>query len=222
MRFRLLYEGELRARNGEPRGTQRDRLANHKQDIRKQLHPQLRELWRTHGFLSTAEVWPEDYRLSRSAFEGTWVFEPDRNTRLPLADVVAKLHETMGYRFVPLVRREWNLHCKLHILFLRRDPPGEVMRAGDLDNRLKTLIDGLRLPHSENELGDYAVPAEGEEPFFCLLEDDDLITDVSVESERLLIPPIRSTHSTQAEVRAIITVEVRPYEVTQFNLGFSA
>lgn len=221
MRFRLLYDGELRSRNRESRGTQ-VRLANHKQDIRRQLHPQLRELWQTHGFLANAKVWPEDYRINRAAFEGTWAFEPDQKAHLPLVQVVAQVHENIGYKFVPLVRRDWKLQCSLHILFLRRDPPGEVVRAGDLDNRIKTLIDGLRMPHSLNELGDYGAPTDDQHPFFCLLEDDDLISGMSVESERLLIPPRNKSDEVRSEVRAVITVDVKPYEVTTFNLSFSA
>lgn len=54
-------------------------------------------------------------------------------------------------------------------------------RLGDIDNRLKTLFDALRLPNQTNELVGYDNPAPDENPFFCLLEDDSLITHVSVE-----------------------------------------
>jgi hypothetical protein len=34
----------------------------------------------------------------------------------------------------------------LNILFLRADIPGKVVQSGDIDNRLKTLFDALRMP----------------------------------------------------------------------------
>jgi len=76
----------------------------------------------------------------------------------------------------------------LEILFLRRDNPGYLIASGgDIDNRIKVLFDGLRMPNTVAELG--GIPLEpDEDPFFCLLEDDNLITSVSVTTDRLLIP----------------------------------
>jgi len=79
------------------------------------------------------------------------------------------------------------LVCRLDILFLRRSPPGEIVKhGGDLDNRLKTLFDALRVPDS---IGDNWQPEGSETPlFFCLLKDDALITEVNVSTDMLLEP----------------------------------
>jgi hypothetical protein len=76
----------------------------------------------------------------------------------------------------------------LDILFLRRDGPGSLIKSGgDIDNRLKVLFDGLRMPQGSEELcGDS--PCQDEDPFYCLLEDDKLISKVQVETNWLLTP----------------------------------
>ena len=52
-----------------------------------------------------------------------------------------------GNRFVPLVSKAGGFTCSLDILFLRRDDPeGPIESGGDIDNRLKVLLDGLRMP----------------------------------------------------------------------------
>ncbi len=79
-------------------------------------------------------------------------------------------------------------HCRLDILFLRRDAPGNLIKSGgDLDNRLKVLFDGLKMPGSAEELGGVQ-PGADEDPFFCLTEDDALITEVTIKTDRLLKP----------------------------------
>ena len=85
----------------------------------------------------------------------------------------------------PLVLKRFSLLCALKILFLRRDIPGKAIIAGDIDNRVKTLIDALRMPNSQNELvGDDVEPRFGDDPFFCLLADD--IKSVVFPSRRTL------------------------------------
>jgi hypothetical protein len=95
-----------------------------------------------------------------------------------------------------------------------------VVSAGDLDNRIKTLIDALRKPHSANELRGNEIPAPGEDPFFCLLEDDDLVTALSVETDMLLDPPV-ADDAAQRQVKLIISVELKPSHITMFNLSFA-
>ena len=77
----------------------------------------------------------------------------------------------------------------------------------------KTLLDGLRVPHGsmEGQLEDVNAPDPA--PFFCLLEDDSLVTKVSVESEQLLRPAAAD------EVVAIISVHVKRTVLTPANLA---
>jgi hypothetical protein len=63
-----------------------------------------------------------------------------------------------------------------------------VMQGGDLDGRLKTLFDALRLPDNVAEAGGVG-PGEDENPFFCLLQDDKSISEVSVTTDQLLVLP---------------------------------
>lgn len=219
MRFRLIYEGELKSNQRDPIGNQHDRLAEHKQSIRKVFHRQLKHLWETNWFLSSCRVFPGDYGLDRLA--GDEPLALDESGRMPLVDAVACKHRQDSYRFVPLVRKDWRLMCSLQILFLRHDPPGSVVHAGDLDNRIKTLVDALRRPEGASELRGNEIPAEGEDPFFCLLEDDSLVSGLAVESDRLLEPPKGRKDEHRREVHVVVTADVRPIDVTNFNLSFA-
>lgn len=161
MKFRLVYDGELPSEQRGPAAV--------KQQIRRQFHPQLRSLWEQHPWLS-------DKTKDRS---------PDRRT----VDKIAAAYNKCGFNFVPLVRESNGMACRLEILVLLRKEPYRVFTGGgDLDNRIKTLIDGLRMPGNNcTELAG-AVPEAGEDPFFCLLDDDKLIYEFNVTTDRLLAP----------------------------------
>lgn len=102
-------------------------------------------------------------------------------------DVIANDFVVSGYRFLPLVNNRFGLACSLDILFLRRDDPGALIHGGDIDNRIKVLFDALRMPKLE-DIQHIGTPQIGENPFFCLLEDDNLITDIKITTDRLLTP----------------------------------
>jgi len=93
-----------------------------------------------------------------------------------------------------------------------------LIGKGDLDNRLKTLFDALRRPTNTKEFGGYDRPDESENPFFCLLEDDALVTKVSVESD-VLLEAVKSGYNTHS-TRLVMTVTLRPYITTWDNIGF--
>lgn len=115
--------------------------------------------------------------------------------------------------FKPLVRKSFALNCGLKITFLRNGPAGKVYQGGDLDNRLKTLLDSLSVPpHAEHVLTDAAI----DDPIYCLVEDDSLITGISIETERLLARPGAS----ESEVRLIIEVDVRVSDSRIYNYSF--
>lgn len=220
VRFRLTYEGELRS-NQKDEDNGYVPLAKHKHSIRRGFHRQLKSLWETNKFLNEHEVYPTDYVTGRSPDtdaskrDGLGVTD-----RLRLVNAIADQYVENGYRFVPLVRESTFLLCGLDVLFLRRDfPGGGVISAGDIDNRVKTLIDALRKPKSAAELSGIQ-PGQDENPFFCLLEDDSQVSSLSVEADRLLAPP-SGKESQASQVRIVVTVTLRPYHVTMFNLGFA-
>ncbi len=221
MRFRLIYSGELKSNQRDPVTGQRDRLADHKFAIRREFHKQLKHHWSSNWFLSSARVYAKDYGATISASDNAARWGVDENERVPLANAVAHNHELYGCHFVPLVRKEWRLTCSLEILFLRHDPPGSIIRAGDLDNRVKTLVDALRMPASENEMALSEPLTSSELPFYCLLEDDDLISGLSVDSDRLLYPPTGKNDEHRRQVHVVVTVKIKPIDVTMFNLSFA-
>lgn len=168
MEFRLIYRGPLPS---ESRSTSRPR---EKHEIRKQLHLQLKQYWTEHPHLKML--------LNAGNVFGAPFGDPQ--------NVVTKLSHRFSrgkHCFVPLVRRQEDTFCALNILFLRRDAPGKVVSGGgDLDNRLKTLFDALRVPNTPDGLPD--PPEDRFNPVFCLLEDDDQITAVHVVTDRILFP----------------------------------
>jgi hypothetical protein len=79
------------------------------------------------------------------------------------------------------------------------------------------LFDALRVPENCSELTG-AVKEPNEEPyFFCLLEDDALITDVSITTDTLLTPYLAGTEN---DVHLVIKVKVRPTDFSFENLDF--
>ena len=122
----------------------------------------------------------------------------------------------------PIVTEDNGLICALDILMLRKGPPGEV--RADIDNRLKTLFDALRMAQNPQELGEGTdkgkqEPGPEEIPFYVLLKDDHLITHVAVTSD-MLLEPVKGVEP-ESSVRLVINVTVRPYRVTWDNLDFA-
>ncbi len=206
MEFRLTYEGPLLSTQRDPEGGQPDPRANNKRDIRKAFHHQLKRLWNITPFLKTGQD-----------SGPTVVVTHDSDTEPRTIEKISKIYKMYGFNFVPLVMEDLNLICGLDILFLRADPPGSVLQSGDIDNRLKTLFDALTIPTANERYADLT-PGPDEKPFFCLLEDDKLITKVSVETDTLLQSV--SQNSDINDARLVITVRLRPYELNLYNLPF--
>ena len=184
MEFRLIYEGPLHGQGAK---------SLHKWEIRRALHPQLRRLWQEHPLSDAAET-----LLAHPAVPAK----------------VSVIVEKGGLLFAPLVTQRLNLYAELSVLLFRQQPRGTLITdGGDIDNRLKTLLDGLRIPRGSME-GRTEIPEEPDpKPFFCLLEDDSLITKVSVESEQLLRP------AKPDEVLAIVSVHVKKTVLSYANMS---
>jgi hypothetical protein len=63
------------------------------------------------------------------------------------------------------------------------------------------------------------MPADNEDPFYVLLEDDKLITDISVTTDTML-EPVPSVRPDEA-VRLVIGVAIRPYRLFPENSGYA-
>jgi hypothetical protein len=133
----------------------------HKHDIRRVLHRQLVEFWKA---APPALTPPGD----------------------PLRSTVG------AWSFFPLASAQRDETVELSITMLRPgQAPGYLIgQGGDIDNRLKTLFDSLRVPQCLAELPAGAAPTADENPLFCVLSDDRLVASLSVVAERLLeVPP---------------------------------
>src|SRR5215218_4838654 len=79
----------------------------------------------------------------------------------------------------PLVCKPLHLLAEIGILMLRSELPGGHRNEwGDIDSRLKTLFDALRVPGVPQEIASNTRPSSANEPHFILLEDDALITRI--------------------------------------------
>jgi hypothetical protein len=112
------------------------------------------------------------------------------------------------FLFVPLLAAEMNSVAELSLTILRPEPPGQLItHGGDIDNRLKTLFDALTMPRHLNALPNSIEPTAEQVPYFyCLLEDDNLITSLAVRTEQLLEPVTdKSTVDLTIGVRTRVT-----------------
>jgi len=159
MEFRLVYQGPLNS-NGKPQL---------KQEIRRHFHVQLSE------------------HIQRKGMTGfRYSIRQEHGVTSPYGTII----ESGGFTFVPVITEKLRYAARLNITLLApEEPGGTVTQGGDLDNRIKTLFDALRVPTKKGEIPIGDTPQKDETPFYCLLEDDALITGVSVIKDRLLAPP---------------------------------
>jgi hypothetical protein len=167
----------------------------HKHKLRKLFHYQLRTLWRQRPLSEQLGL------LLPRVREGEY-----------------SLLRTLGaFTFVPLVSAEMNVVAEISITLLRPESPGGLItQGGDIDNRLKTLFDALTMPRHINALPPGATVEPDESPFFCLLEDDNLVTSVAVRTEQLLEP-----NEDPSLVEATIYVRTRVTRGTMGNDTFA-
>lgn len=187
LEFRLIYGGLLLGASKENTRSQ------HKHEIRKVFHDQLKVLWFKNRNLSNWE-------------------SPQGQTgiRQQTCKNLAEHFVFNGIGYVPLSFEGLGAACRLDILMLRPEQPGQTLiRGGDIDNRLKTLFDALRIP----KVGEIAEPEGGSNPFYCLLEDDSLINHLTVTTDLLL------GASNVNDVRLVITVNLWPITHTMLNVG---
>jgi hypothetical protein len=162
MKFRLTYRGILKPKNSS--------TVLDKQLLRRHFHEQLKALWRQQPLNEAKDL-----------------LDPEKMGK---KDKVCLLKNVGPFQFAPLVSSVlgWNAIASIEILFLRPIQPGTILgHGGDLDNRIKTLMDCLRIP-TATELPKDDSPKAEENPFYVLLEDDALLTGFAVVSDRLLTP----------------------------------
>lgn len=163
-----------------------------KQRLRRSFLPQLKNLWEQRPLVDQKDDFLDpNYAITAIKQIGEW-------------------------NFASIVNSNNHLIAALDIVLLQPEEPGKVItQGGDIDNRLKTLFDALSVPSKDGQIPPKDRPAPDEDPFHCLLEDDYLITTVSVTSDRLL------DSRQPGEVLLLIRVDVSCTKATLANLGMS-
>ena len=125
------------------------------------------------------------------------------------------LKEVDGVVFAPLVSSKLKFICQLDITMLWPEEPGIISEfGGDIDNRLKTLFDALQCPDI-NQIEPVKGRFADKQPFFCLLENDKLITSVNIRTHTLL----RSENKN--DVSVLIHVLVKATQLMMETIGLS-
>jgi hypothetical protein len=186
MEFTLTYSGPLKAS-----GSVKD-----KHELRRNFHNQLLVFWSQEPFCGIEDSHP-------------WLFDDTYEGSM--------INCICGFRFVSLITSKLHLVGELDVTLLRPETPGQIVtQCGDIDNRLKTLLDALRIPKNDSEIPSGDKPRENENPFYCLLEDDNLITRLNVKTDRLL-----ETSGDSSLVRPLIHVQSNATVKTDDNIYFS-
>lgn len=209
MEFRLTYNGELMgSANSQPH-------VDHIHEIRRVFHKQLKRLWEIHPVL---KQW-------NSPGSAQTFIDPTPNFEQSYAQYLGENFKTGKFHFVPLAIEARGVIVSMDILFLRSGVPGSITKSADLDGRLKTLIDALRRPDQLNQLGKFKddSPTADEEPFFCLMEDDKLVGNVSITADTLLQPSNDGSyaHFETHDSRVVIAVSLKTYASNVFATVWS-
>ncbi len=128
--------------------------------------------------------------------------------------------QTCGFVGTAIVASHNGLGCQLDIEICRREKPGGVLaggnKGGDIDNRLKPLLDALALPLRPNQ-----VPASmhgNGRRLYCLLEDDSLVSRLSIDIQRWDEEPKSPAEADHVYVRVKATIQ--PVEPRVYHAGF--
>jgi hypothetical protein len=120
-----------------------------------------------------------------------------------------------GHKFYPLARVVFKLKCEIKVdLHVNHEIASVITNVADLDNRLKTLFDALRMPKEPHEIKDH-MPNIDE--FCCLLENDIIISALQIETFRNTAVP---TGASLDHVRLNMVVTLDPMMYDYMNEPF--
>lgn len=135
--------------------------ASGKHQIRQQLHPQIRSVCLSEQFSNMFDEFNDTSKHD----------EPHM------------FSDIGGKRFWFLICEGWKTIVDLNITILLPHAVGAIVHnGGDIDNRIKTLFDALRIPAVKSEIPSNDSFNYKKEGMFCLLQDDKLINRVSITS----------------------------------------
>ena len=115
-----------------------------------------------------------------------------------------------------------DFYCSVDILFLRSGTKKAVYSQGDLDGRLKTLLDALSIPVPTQGYENRNPERKSQNPLYVLLENDKQITKLAVETDTLLQPidPEKPESFGVNDVRLIISVNLAPVEPANWSMPY--
>ncbi len=183
MKFRLLYQGEIK--------TYPKQRARHINDIRASFSTQLKRL---------LEIPPYSAINDYIDLRGYKKYSNKKN-------IVKKVG---GLTFIPVISPELDLVAELDILMMHPEVLGTA--RADIDNRLKTLLDGLRRPQVSQEVTDNLVKKFSNKPVYTLFDDDKLVTKITVNTTHLL------DFKDVNELVLVIAVNIKASRGTKDNL----
>lgn len=184
MEFCIHYYGKLKSRDN----------AAGKHAIRRALHDQVKSLCVSDRF---AQVFKGDLEETRRPEEKPMFVEHD------------------GKRYWFLIAEDLATVVDLSITILVPHAVGRIIQnGGDIDNRVKTLFDALRVPAVASEVPSSDSFDYGSGGMYCLLEDDKLINRISIRSYRDHAPLDGDS------VRCLIEVETKITRALWGNLNF--
>ena len=165
-----------------------------KWELRRKFDGQMRKLWECAPLNDISEYIDPNYKPS-DAYLG---------------------RKVRAIEFLSPVSEKISTHADLDILLLSAGQGQRLtLRGGDIDNRIKTLLDSLQAPHSEQEIPNCAeAPDDGR--VFCLLDDDKLVRKLAVRIGQLLTVPDYSDTA-----HAVIDVRIRASRGLMANIGIA-
>lgn len=86
--------------------------------------------------------------------------------------------EVDGFKFISPAHSKYRTAVELDVLLLTRS---SRRSPGDVDNRLKTLLDGLTRPQNTQQMQSFQEPKDGG-PTYCLMDDDQLVSRLTIDS----------------------------------------
>lgn len=210
LEFKLLYQGQLLGASRD------DKRPHHKHELRKEFHKQLKRLWTTKSPLKERTL----SNIPR-ALDAAYYSKPE-DAFISYSKTVADKFTYHGYSFLPVISDELFLTCSIEILFLRPEESRMIFQMGDIDGRIKTIFDSLRMPSVQeaSQLKNEFPPTDDEKPMYCLLEDDKLISEVRLATDQLLLLP-GTSELKATDSFLVITVKVKPTRLCYGNLDFA-
>lgn len=192
MEFTLRYRGVV---------PHHSKIEAHK--VRRVFEEQLADYWTRDLRLKDINPTQMKKAVSSQRFPRFDVRQQEKGEKVGTKRVdLYRYHEVGGIWFVPLATRWRYLRCEVAMRLSRYEGDlhtgGLIDNQGDLDGKLKALIDALRMPYEPHEVPPGAT--HDKPVFFCVLEDDRLITKISIETRNILGPRPSKKDATRVDV----------------------